>query len=170
MIENIFSDCVVRSEHRIDILNAKSIGKEHLKVFVTESFIEKMVSFWNSVKEFRRSYQSWSIKKLFSKIWQWSQEYTYVGVSFNHDCNFVKRNSNTGVFLWILRNFEEHIFYRTSPGDCFWKHSWVVTNLSVARIITKQLLWRLTWTCSRNCYQLAETGRWCTTRFISWTL
>ena len=47
MIENIFSDCVVRSEHCIDILNAKSIGKEHLKVFITESLIEKMVSFLN---------------------------------------------------------------------------------------------------------------------------
>ena len=70
MIENIFSDCVVRSEHCIDILNAKSIGKEHLKVFITESLIEKMVSFWNSVKKFRRSHQRLSIKKLFLKIWQ----------------------------------------------------------------------------------------------------
>ena len=42
MIENIFSDCVVRSEHCIDILNAKSIGKDHLKIFIT---IEKMVHF-----------------------------------------------------------------------------------------------------------------------------
>ena len=24
-----------------------------------------------------------------------------------------------GVFLWVLRNFLEHLFYRTRPGDCF---------------------------------------------------
>ena len=28
--KNIVSDCVVRSEHHVDILNAKSIGKKHL--------------------------------------------------------------------------------------------------------------------------------------------
>ena len=25
----------------------------------------------------------------------------------------------TGVFLWMLRNFSEHLFYRTYLGDCF---------------------------------------------------
>ena len=29
---------------------------------------------------------------------------------------YTKRDSNTGVFLWILRNF-----YRTPPGGYFWK-------------------------------------------------
>ena len=42
--QNIVSGFGVRSEHRIDILNAKSIGKEHLNVFLTERFIEKTVS------------------------------------------------------------------------------------------------------------------------------
>ena len=27
----------------------------------------------------------------------------------------LKRDSNTGVFLWILRNFQEHLFYRKPP-------------------------------------------------------
>ena len=40
MLQNIVSRCVTRSEHRIDVLNAKSIGKDHLKIFIT---IEKMV-------------------------------------------------------------------------------------------------------------------------------
>ena len=50
-----------------------------------------------------------------------SQETIYARVSF-----LVKLqasgsgNSGTGVFLWILRNFKEHFFYRTPPGDCFW--------------------------------------------------
>ena len=38
--EKIFgSGCVVRSEHSTDILNAKSIGKEHLNVFIFEPFL-----------------------------------------------------------------------------------------------------------------------------------
>ena len=49
-------------------------------------------------------------KKLFLKISQYSQENTCVGVSFNKTaglkpCKFLKRDSNVGVFLWILRNF-----------------------------------------------------------------
>ena len=28
-------------------------------------------------------------------------------------------NSGTGVFLWILWNFSELLFYRTPPSDCF---------------------------------------------------
>ena len=37
--KNIVSGCVVRSEQRIDILNAKSIGKKYLNVIITEPFI-----------------------------------------------------------------------------------------------------------------------------------
>ena len=40
----------------IDILNARSIEKEHLNVFITERFIEKTIPFWDSVKKFRRSH------------------------------------------------------------------------------------------------------------------
>ena len=32
---------------------------------------------------------------------------------------YYKRDPDTGVFLWILRNFSEQLFYRTPPGDCF---------------------------------------------------
>ena len=31
-----------------------------------------------------------------------------------------KIDSGTGVFLWILRNFWDYLFYRTPLGDCFW--------------------------------------------------
>ena len=30
---------------------------------------------------------------------------------------FYKKDSGTGAFLWTLRKFQEHIFYR-APGDC----------------------------------------------------
>ena len=52
-LQNIVSGCGVRSEHRIDILNAKSVGKEHLNVFITERFIEKTF-FLGSSKEVQK--------------------------------------------------------------------------------------------------------------------
>ena len=50
---------------------------------------------------------------MFLEISQNSQENTCA-------CNFIKKGTDTGVFLWILRNFSEQLFYRTHPGDCFW--------------------------------------------------
>ena len=32
----------------------------------------------------------------------------------------IKKDSGTGAFRWILRNFKEHVFYRTAIDDCFW--------------------------------------------------
>ena len=32
----------------------------------------------------------------------------------------LKSNSSTGVFLWILPNFKEHLFWKTSMIGCFW--------------------------------------------------
>ena len=60
-----------------------------------------------------------SMKKLFLKILQYSQENTYVGVFFNKNAGvqsvtLIKRDSNTGVFLWVLRNFWEHLFWKIS--------------------------------------------------------
>ena len=41
-----------------------------------------------------------------------------------------KKDFNTGVFLWILRNFEEHLFWRTSANGCFrWRvHYYIISN------------------------------------------
>ena len=55
MLKNIVSGCLERSEHHMDIVNAKSIGKKRLNVFITERFIEKTVSFRDSIKKFTRS-------------------------------------------------------------------------------------------------------------------
>ena len=33
----------------------------------------------------------------------------------------LKRDSSTGAFLWILRNFYGHLFWRTSANDSYWK-------------------------------------------------
>ena len=62
-LKNFVSGYAVRSDHRIDILNAKSTGKKYLNVFITEQFIEKSISFWNSGEKFRRSHSRCSVKK-----------------------------------------------------------------------------------------------------------
>ena len=34
---------------------------------------------------------------------------------------YSKRGSDTSILLWILWNFQEHLFCRTHPGDCCWQ-------------------------------------------------
>ena len=66
------------------------------------------------------------VKKLYLEISQNSQENTCIRASFLIKLQgsglqlYQKRNSGTGVFQWILRNFWEHPFYRTPPGNFFW--------------------------------------------------
>ena len=64
----------------------------------------------------RSSHQRHSIKKMFLEISQNSQEITCARASFLKEAwglqLYLKRDSGTGVFQWILRNFE-HLFYRT---------------------------------------------------------
>ena len=100
-LKNIVCGYVVRSEHRIDILNTRSIGKGHLNIFLTERFIGKTVSFWDSVKKFRRSHRMCPTKKLFLKISQYLQENTCAGVSFNK----VKRKLQHGCFPVNIAKF-----------------------------------------------------------------
>ena len=112
--QNVVSGCGVRSEHRIDILNAKSIGKEHLNVFMTERVIEKTVSFWDPVEKFRRNHQKCFMKKLFLNIPQYSQENTYVGISFHlrwSPCNFDAGETPTEVFSYEYCRYFKSNFY-----------------------------------------------------------
>ena len=53
-LKNIVSSCAVRSEHRIDILNSKSIGKEDLNVFTTEAIYRKDGFFLGFSKEVQK--------------------------------------------------------------------------------------------------------------------
>ena len=52
-------------------------------------------------------------KKLLLKISQYSQESC-------RPATLLKIDSNTGVFLWILRDLKENLFQRTSADGCFW--------------------------------------------------
>ena len=118
-LKNIVPGCVIRSEHRIDILRAKLIGKKHLNVFLTERFIEKTVSFWDPVKKFRRSHQRCSIKKLFFKIPQYSQENTCLAVSFHlcwSPCNFIKQRLQRRCFPVNIVDILSMTFLHNTSG------------------------------------------------------
>ena len=62
---------------------------------------------------------------MFLNISQNSQENTCARVSLLIKLHalglqlYYKRDSGTGVLLWILRNFWEQLFCRTPPDDCF---------------------------------------------------
>ena len=67
--------------------------------------------FWNTLN--RNSHQRWSKKKMFQKWFQYSQKNTC------RPATLLKGDSNTGASQWILRNFEEHVFWRASTSEHF---------------------------------------------------
>ena len=72
------------------------------------------------------SHRICSVEKMFLKISQNSLKNICDRVCFGIKlqawaCNFLKIVTGTGVFLFILWNFQEHLLYRTPPGDCFCK-------------------------------------------------
>ena len=119
-LKNIVFGCVVRSEHRIDTLNAISIGEEYLNIFMTERFIEKTVCFWGDpIKKFRRSHKRCSIKKLLLKIPQYSQENTCVGVCFHlhwSTCDLNKKRLLSRCFLVRIRDILRTTFSQNTSG------------------------------------------------------
>ena len=70
------------------------------------------------------------LKKILIKISQYSQENTCTRVSFSvkllaSASNFIKRrDSGADILLYILQNFQEHLFCRVSANDWF---CWIVS-------------------------------------------
>ena len=82
-----------------------------------------------SVTTFRSSHRRCSVRNcVLRNFVKFTGKHLRQGLSFNkvagltQTCNFIKKDSGTGIFLWILRNFKQHLFYRTSPGDCLTAH------------------------------------------------
>ena len=71
---------------------------------------------------------SCSSEQMLIEILQYSLENICVGVFFLiklHDlrpATLFKRDFNTGVFLWILRNFYEQLFLQNASGGCFCRY------------------------------------------------
>ena len=74
---------------------------------------------------------------------------------------YLKRDSGTGVFLWIFQNFWEHLFLKNSSGSCFLelrhlRFSLVEQfQLRLARIKSKRFLF--TWAGSFFSFKLFTT-------------
>ena len=58
-------------------------------------------------------------KKANLKILQFSESLfnDFAGLQAVKLASLLKKDSGTGVYLWNLKNFLEHLFYRTPPGD-----------------------------------------------------
>ena len=73
----------------------------------------KLLAFQRQANAAKLQWPNLTKAGLFLKVLQISQENTCARVSY----------SDTGAFLWILRHFSEHIFYKTTPSDCLWLSS-----------------------------------------------
>ena len=61
---------------------------------------------------------------------------------FDRPATLLKRDSGTDVFLWILRNFQEHLFYITPLGDCFFEVKTGRRNMIVYNFFLLFLFWK----------------------------
>ena len=52
-LKNIVSGYVVKDEHKSDILNAKSIGKEAAQQYIRERLVERTIPYWDPVKKLK---------------------------------------------------------------------------------------------------------------------
>ena len=118
-LKNFVSGCVVRSERHNDILNGNSIGKEHLPPS-SLSHLPKRLFFFGFNKEVRKEPSRWSIKKLFVKVFKYSQKNTCVEdirsatllkktpaqvISFEY-CESLRTPFLQNKFGWLLREVE----------------------------------------------------------------
>ena len=74
------------------------------------------------------SHRRCSVKKVFLKITDISHQTTCVGVF----CNKVTQVAHN-IFLWNLRNFQEHLYSKASISDCFWfseSSIWFIFNIN----------------------------------------
>ena len=81
----------------------------------------------------------------FAKFARLCRSLVFVKVTDWMTTTLLKRDSRTGDFLWILRNSQEHLFYRKPAHDCFWK--WfrrifsILTKLQNASFLTRGRLY-----------------------------
>ena len=88
---------------------------------------------WHFTSKTRSSHRSCSLKKdVLKKFVKFTGKHQCWSLFFHkitgqQPATLLKKRSNTGVFLLILRNFWEYLFQRTHSGDCFCKtflHGW----------------------------------------------
>ena len=118
------------------LTNVLIISEDLLKVF-SKLFLFAILCFrqW-SVKEncvekilhaiCRSSHRRWSVRKgVLRNFAKFTGKHLCQSFFFNKIAGsglqlYQKRDSGTGSFLPVLRNFYEHLFKKTPLGDCFW--------------------------------------------------
>ena len=81
-----------------DETNRSSLSQIYFKIGVLKNFAN-----------FIRKQQCWSLFLIKLQAWR--------------PATLLKRDSNTGVFLWNLWNFLEHLFLQNASSGCFWSNS-----------------------------------------------
>ena len=66
-----------------------------------------------SVTTFRSSHRRCSVRNCVLRNFV-----KFTGKRLCQSLSFNKLQASLSIFQWILRNFKQHLFYRTSPGDC----------------------------------------------------
>ena len=62
-----------------------------------------------------------------------------------HLCQSLFFNKVPGLSLWNLRNFQEHLFYRTPLDNCFWKNNeYSLPWIDLIFRVIMDVLWRRT--------------------------
>ena len=84
-------------------------------------FLKKSISAWPEESHRRCSMKNCVVES-FAKFTgkRLCQSLLFNKVADLWPVTFNKRDSGTSVFLWILQNFQDHLFCRTSLDDCFW--------------------------------------------------
>ena len=76
-------------------------------------------AFTNSESIISKSYKRTLIDTLLNKRFRKNHRKTLVWRLFRL-ATLLKSDSNTVVFLWILKKFQGHLFCKTSANGCFW--------------------------------------------------
>ena len=73
------------------------------------------------------------LKDLLRKILWNLQEHLCRNIVALQPVTLLKRDSDAAVFMWVLRNFLEHIFYWTSPSAYMWIKRAVLCEVRCSR-------------------------------------
>ena len=98
-----------------------AIGCCSLLLFVSQVVVlYQFIIIWWLLTYFRNSHHGYFIKKaILQNFAIFTGKHLYWSLRSMRTATLLKRDSNTGIFLWILRNFLKHLFWRTSANYCF---------------------------------------------------
>ena len=98
-------------------------------------FWKKPPSYWKGL-EYSLRYQKQSsggvLWKRCEKFLQYLQENTCVGVFFN---------KVTGLKIWPLRNYQEHLFWRTPASCCIWVSALHLSKNSKLNLLAQLIIY-----------------------------